>query len=123
MGKVILGLLAGAIAFMAVLVALEWMAHQVSGPAGTTVMFAIVILAYFLSAFIGGFVAARISDRGWTAWAIAALVIAGVIWTIIETRIPLWMQIGSLVAPLLGGFLAHRLFARRPVAEGGGRDG
>jgi cyanate permease len=113
MGRIIGGLAAGIVAFIVVLGSMEFLAHKLAAKAGSTAMMALVAAAYFLSAFAGGYLAARISNRSWTAWAIAALVAAGAIGSLFQFPHPLWMQIASVAAPLLGGALAARL-ARVP---------
>lgn len=106
------GIVAGIITFVVVLMALEWIAHQLfpgtprSMPTGLLVF---VAFAYFLSAALGGTVAARISLQHWTAWVIAILVAVGAAYSLTQLPQPLWMQIASIVAPLLGGLVASRL--------------
>jgi MFS family permease len=109
MKRIIGGLAAGIAAFVVVLGSIEYIAHQLAAKSGSAAMLALVALAYFLSALAGGYLAARISNRSWTAWAIAALVAAGSIASLFQFPHPLWMQIASVVAPLLGGALAVRL--------------
>ena len=109
MGRIIAGLAAGVAVFVLVLVALELLAHQISPRPGSGTTFAVVSAGYFLSALAGGHVAARLSRRRWAAWAIAALVLAGAIWSLFQLGHPLWMQIASVAAPLLGGAAAARL--------------
>ena len=109
MKRIVGGMAAGIAAFVVVLGTMEFIAHQLAPRAGSGTMLAIVAAAYFLSAFVGGYLAARISGRSWTAWAIAALVAAGAIWSLFQFAHPLWMQIASVAAPLLGGALAARL--------------
>ena len=114
MKRIVGGLAAGIVAFIAVLGAMEFLAHKLAPKAGSGAMLALVAAAYFLSAFAGGYLAARISNRRWAAWAIAAVVAAGAIGSLFQFPHPLWMQIASVVAPLLGGALAARL---APVTE------
>jgi hypothetical protein len=72
-----------------------------------------VLAAWLLGALAGGLVAALISRQRWTAWLIAGLVaVAGLI-NIFWLPHPELLQIGSVVAPLLGGLLASQLARRR----------
>jgi ABC-type transport system involved in cytochrome bd biosynthesis fused ATPase/permease subunit len=110
--------LAGVVLFLVVLMALEWIAHQLFPSRGRLVptgMLAFVAFAYFLSAALGGAIAARISRQSWTAWVIAILVAAGAAYSLTQLPQPLWMQIASIVAPLLGGLVASRLAQPKPA--------
>jgi cyanate permease len=109
MKRTIGGLAAGLATFLVVLGSLEYLAHKLAPKAGSTAMLALVAFAYFLSALAGGYLAARISNRSWTAWAVAAVVTAGAIGSLFQFPHPIWMQIASVAAPLLGGALAVRL--------------
>jgi MFS family permease len=115
MGRVVGGIVAGILVFVALLAALEYLAHQISPAEGSLTMLAIVAGAYFVSALAGGVVAGRISRRAWAPWAIALLVLAGAVWTLFRMPQPVWMQIASVVAPLLAGFIASRVVARQPA--------
>ena len=72
----------------------------------------IVALAWFLGAALGGYVAAAVSQRDWTIWVIAGLVVVGGILNIMMIPHPLVLQIGAFVAPLIGGVVAHALYRR-----------
>jgi hypothetical protein len=74
-----------------------------------------VLAAWFLGALVGGLVAALISRRRWTAWLIAGLVAIGGLINIFWLPHPELLQVGSVVAPLLGGLFASQL-ARRSLA-------
>jgi MFS family permease len=111
MKRIVGGLAAGVVAFIAVLGVMEFLAHKLAPKAGSGAMLAIVAVAYFLSALAGGYLAARISGRSWAGWAIAGLVAAGAVGSLFQFPHPLWMQIASVAAPLLGGALAVRLAA------------
>jgi MFS family permease len=115
MGRIIGGLATGVVVFLIVLGVIEFLAHQISPAEGSGTMLAIVAAAYLLSALAGGYVAAKISHRSWTAWAIAGIVVLGAIWSLFQYPQPLWMQIASVVAPLLGGAAAARLAGHAPV--------
>jgi len=115
--KTVGGIVAGIVVFVVTLTVLELLAHQLFGspsrnmPAG---LLAFVAFAYFLSAALGGGIAARISGQHWAAWVIAVLVAAGAAYTLTQLPQPLWMQIASVVAPLLGGLVASRFTGSKP---------
>lgn len=113
------GLVAGIIIFLGLLVLIELVAHRVAPRSGSAILYGIVIFAYFLGALVGGIAAGIIADRVWPAWAIAVLVTLGVIWTIADLPQPFWVQVASVIAPLVAGFLgAH--FVRSRIARRGG---
>lgn len=70
---------------------------------------AVIVLAWLLGALGGGWVALRIS--GWVpaAWIVALLDATLAVATLFRFEHPLWMQVGAVAAPLLGGWLAIRL--------------
>lgn len=70
---------------------------------------AFVVAAWFGGALIGGVVANLIADRRWPAWPVAALVAAASILNILMIPHPDWMQVGAVVAPVLGGLIATHL--------------
>ena len=111
------GIVAGIIVFAATLMVSELIAHQMfrTSPAGPLPngLYAFVAVSYFLGALAGGFVAVKISGERWTAWLIALLVAAGAGYTLTRLSHPLWMQVASIVAPLLGGLVASRTAAAR----------
>ncbi len=69
----------------------------------------LVVFGWLLGAFGGVWLCLRISDRCWTGWVIVALLIAGGVLNMVQFGHPLWMQIGAVIAPLLGGWLGARL--------------
>ena len=139
MSRIILGLVAGALAAFASVFLVETVGHSVypvpadlstgneeqmaalirSLPLGAL---AFVAAAWFLGALIGGGVAAVISRRRWAAWLIGGLVAAASIVTILMIPHPEWMQVSALIAPLLGGILAGH-FAPRTQAPRGSSTG
>jgi presenilin-like A22 family membrane protease len=123
MVRIILGILAGIAAMVAVVAAIEFAAHlffavpSERGPVPAAIQI-LVLFAYFAGALAGSLVAIRIARARWTAWAIAAVVIAGAIWSMFMVVHPLWMQVGAVAAPALGAFAAARLAGARPAAGG-----
>lgn len=77
----------------------------------------VVVLAWFLGAVGGGWAALRIS--GWlpAAWIIAVLDAAMAVANIFRFEHPLWMQIGAVAAPLLGGWIVTRYLRGQPALD------
>lgn len=120
--RTVAGIIVGIVVFVATLMVMEYAAHQMfrTSPAGPLPngMYAFVALAYFLSAFVGGLMAVKISRERWTAWLIAILVAAGAVYSLVTLAQPMWMHVASVVAPLLGGLVATRVGTpRRRVAD------
>lgn len=72
----------------------------------------LVILSWFGGALLGGLVAVTIARAAWPAWLVAALVAGAAILNVMMIPHPTWMQLGAVIAPALGGMLAHH-FGRR----------
>ena len=70
------------------------------------------IFGWFLGALVGGFLAIKISDKPWTAWAIAAVVLAATLLNFVLMAYPVWAMIVGLIMPVLGGWLAQRICAQ-----------
>jgi hypothetical protein len=135
MARAVLGIVAGIVVAFATVFAIDLAGHQIyplpsdlnlrdpeavgafirTMPAGAL---ALVLIAWFVGAFDGGVVAALISRRGWTVWLIAAAVAVGGVVNVLMIPHPVLLQIGAVVAPLLGGFAAS-LVARKMLADGG----
>jgi MFS family permease len=117
--KRILGVIAGIVVAGATVFILEWIGHRVfPGNAAaddlgavSPGLLAMVVAGWFLGPFIGGAVAARIADRGWAAWIVAAFILLGVLATVVSVPHPLWMTIAGVGLPLVAGWIASR-FAR-----------
>lgn len=76
---------------------------------------AIVLLGWFVGALAGAWTANRIAGRGMAGWAVALLVVAAGIATMLMIPHPAWMWAGGILLPLLAGWLADRMAARRPA--------
>ncbi|HLL58856.1 MAG TPA: hypothetical protein VK391_03080 [Allosphingosinicella sp.] len=131
MGRIIGGILAGIVSAFAAIWLIEFVGHSVypvrsdvnqgnveemaslirGMPVGAQ---AFVVLAWLVGAMAGGVVANSIANRRWPAWPVAALVAAASILNILMIPHPEWMQIGAVVAPVLGGLLATHLAKGAP---------
>ncbi len=129
MWRVVLGILAGAVAAIGIISIIEAIGHAIYPPppgaamttpdavaayiaAAPTMALAFPPIGWFSGAAIGGWLARVISRRSWAGWGIAALVLAGGIINLFLVPAPLWMQIAAVAAPLSGGWAATRM----PVA-------
>lgn len=70
---------------------------------------AIIVAGWLLAGFAGSWLALRVADRVWTGWVIVALVVLSGISNLIAIPHPLWMQVGAIALPVLGGWLAQRI--------------
>lgn len=70
-------------------------------------------VAWGLAALVGGFIAARIAERQWAAWAIAALLLAASLYNLVVIPSPIWLWIGGIGAIVVLGWVAGRLGAPR----------
>lgn len=134
MGRLILGIVAGLVVAFATVFAIDLAGHQIyplpsdlnlrdpeavgafirTMPTGAL---ALVLIAWFVGALDGGIVAALVSRRAWTVWVVAAFVAVAGIVNVLMIPHPVLLQIGAVVAPLLGGFVAG-LIARTMVRDG-----
>lgn len=69
------------------------------------------ILGWFLGSLVGGWLSIRISDRPRTAWAVAAVVLAALIFNFLMMAYPIWVVVVGIVVAPLGGWLAQRICA------------
>lgn len=70
------------------------------------------VIAWFLGSLAGSALAVHLSRRGWTGWAVAALVLAGTIFNFAMIAHPMWVMIAGAIAPFLGGWFGQQLAAR-----------
>ncbi|MEI9853003.1 MAG: hypothetical protein WDN24_21560 [Sphingomonas sp.] len=121
--KKLLGVVVGAVVAVAAIMGLEYLNHQifpwtVADPGDIESIRAAVEAApvtsktmlvggYFLGALAGGLIAVRIA--GWAAagWIVALLVVAGGVANLAMIPHPLWMQVGTVAAPLLAGLVVR----------------
>lgn len=126
----LVGVLAGAVVAMLTVAVVEMIGHRLYPPpagvdmrspdgvasyvtAAPTGALAAVVIAWFLGAALGGWIAMRIGRWPAAAWIIAALIALGGIYNATQIPAPLWMQIATVLAPALGGLAAHTLGRRR----------
>jgi len=74
---------------------------------------ALVVLTYLVGGFAGGYVARLIARRRWAAWVPAGLIALTAAVNVFTYPHPIWAQIGGILAPLLGGWLAARMAGPR----------
>ena len=79
----------------------------------------VTVAAWLLGALGGGWLALRISGWAAAAWIVAALDAAMAFSQTLRNDYPLWMQVLSVAAPLLGGWLAIRVGARADAPTNG----
>lgn len=135
MGRTVLGIVAGILVALATVFAIDLVGHQIyplpsdlnmddyeavgayvqARPAGAS---AFVLIAWFLGAVAGGLVAALTSRRAWTVWPVAGVVASTGIVAVLMIPHPAIMQIGTVIAPLLGG-LAASFIAHKMLRDGG----
>ena len=72
----------------------------------------IVTAGWFLAGLVAAFAALRIGQWRPAGWIVGALIALLGIWNFTQLAQPLWMQAMSVVAPLLGCWLAERHFHR-----------
>uniref|UniRef100_UPI0035C965CB hypothetical protein n=1 Tax=uncultured Sphingomonas sp. TaxID=158754 RepID=UPI0035C965CB len=69
----------------------------------------IVVAGWLLAPFAGGWLCLRIGDWPTGGWIVAGLFLAAGLIEQFSFPHPPWMQLASVVLPLLGGWLAQRL--------------
>ena len=137
MGRAILGVLAGLVAMFLVIMGIEYVGHVVyPPPPGLNPMVtedlaaimasqpaaakAFVVVAWVVGAFIGGWVAAKVSRSYPRAAAVivALMVVAGVVGMILQLPgHPRWMAALGLLLPIPAALLGARLVRPRPATR------
>jgi hypothetical protein len=72
----------------------------------------LVTAGWLVAGLVAAFVALRISQWRPAGWIVGALIVVLGIWNLTQLAQPLWMQVMSVVAPLVGCWLAERHFHR-----------
>jgi hypothetical protein len=78
---------------------------------------ALVTAGWFVAGLVAGFAALRIAQWRPAGWTVGVLIVALGVWNLTQLAQPLWMQAMSVVAPLLGCWLAERHFHRARPGE------
>ena len=124
--RIVLGIVAGAVAAVVLLMVLEMAGHAAMPPpagldpadpedlkqmvaSASLAAKAWVVFGWFAAVLAGGWLARRLSRKGWAGWVIAGLILLGGIANIMMIPHPLWMQIAAIAAPLLAGWFVTRL--------------
>lgn len=124
--RTIPGIVAGAVVAVVLLMVLEMAGHAAMPPpagldpadpedlkqmvaSASMAAKAWVVFGWFAAVLAGGWLARRLSRKGWAGWVIAGLILLGGIANIMMIPHPLWMQIAAIAAPLLGGWVVTRL--------------
>lgn len=127
MGRSILAVVAGLIVGGLIVAGIEYIGHIIYPPpegldltdpeairefasAAPTSARLVVLLAWFLGPFGGGWLAARLAPRSPMPHAliVGAFFLVGDVVNLITIPSPVWMWIGGLVAPPLAAYLAGR---------------
>lgn len=124
--KVVIGVVAGVVAAFLCVLGIETVGHLIfPPPPGTDLTnpaevarlmeivppaaLAFVVIAWFVGALAGAWVANAVAKRGLAGWIVALLVIAGGVYTMIMIPHPIWMWAAGIALPLIAGWLAQRL--------------
>ena len=78
--------------------------------------FAAILLTYLAGGFVGALVARLIATANWAVWTPPVLIMIAAALNVFTYPHPVWAQIGAIVAPLVGGWLAMRVPVRRRAA-------
>ena len=70
---------------------------------------AVVLLAWFVGALLGGWAGDRVAGRALPGWIVALLIVAAGIANMLSAPQPIWMWAGGIVLPLLAAYAAQRL--------------
>ncbi len=70
------------------------------------------LVGWFVAALMGGWLAIGVSGRAWTAWLVAASVIAGQLLSYMLGRHPTWLMAAGVLAPLAAAWAAQLLGQR-----------
>ena len=76
-----------------------------------------ILVAWFIGALAGAWVANAIAGRSLAGWIVVLLVIAGGIVTMLMITHPAWMWAGEIGLPLIAGWLARTRAAPAAPAE------
>lgn len=122
----ILGIIVGAIVAMILITIVERAGHAVFPPAtdldmstaagvaryiatSPSMASAAVVFGWFAGAAVGGWTALRISQWPLAGWTLAGVIAFAGIANATQIPAPLWMQLSTVLAPALGGWVALHL--------------
>lgn len=75
----------------------------------TPAHFGLILMTYLAGGFVGSYVTRMIARRDWALWIPAGLIALAAAVNVFTYPHPIWAQIGGILAPLLGGWLARRV--------------
>jgi len=67
-----------------------------------------VLAIYFVSTFVGGFTAAKISRQAWAAWVVAAFILVAAIADVVRLPHPIWFTVLAVALIGAAGWLGGR---------------
>lgn len=115
--RIVLGVVAGAVTGGVVVGLAAYLGDMVLAALGAAhVPLAQGVRACFawgFAALAGGYIAARIAERSWAAWAIAALLLAALLYNLVVQPSPAALWIVGLAAIVVLGWLAGRIGASK----------
>ena len=71
-----------------------------------------VVVAWFVGAFAGTYVARKIGATSWPSWLVAGLMIAASFFTTMMFPHPIWMVICAVLLPVIALIIAGRMVPR-----------
>lgn len=124
--RIVLGIVAGMVVAFVCVLGIEFAGHAVfPPPPGTDLSnpaeverlmsampvaaLGFVIVAWFVGALAGAWVANAVARRALAGWIVALLVICGGVYTMMTIPHPAWMWAAGIGLPLIAGWLAQRL--------------
>lgn len=124
--KIVLGVAAGLVVAFLCVMGIETVGHSLYPPPPDTDLsnpahlerlmatipsgaWAFVVGAWFVGALLGAWTANAIAKRGLAGWAVALLVVAGGVATMLWIPHPGWMWAAGILLPLIAAWLAQRL--------------
>lgn len=132
--RIILGLLAGAVVAMLVVGGVEFAGMSLFPvPPGLDLStpeaiaanmsqipiaaIASIAVAWTLAALTGGFIATKITRKGWATWVVAAILSAAALYNLTTIPSPIWLWVCGLLGIAAGGYFGGRLGAAAQAAN------
>jgi len=118
MARRILGTVAGVIVAMLVVGVMDYVSRMLTPDAAAmpaqgfaavpTTSKVVMALGWLLATLIGGFIAVRIARWVPAVWVVAGLIVAACLYNgFTIPGVPLWMQIASVIAPVIGALIVR----------------